>query len=164
EARELVPAPREEDAAAIRRREPDHERRVVGHLAEPRLALAKLGLREPALGDLLNDGRDADDLAVHADGKEILLPRPQLPGPCRRLAAHLDAEPRLAGREDLAPLEIQLLGRLDIRQQLVETLAFVLRGRESVHLGEALVDPPEPEVPIPEAEPDRRRGEDRIEQ
>src|SRR5690606_25285670 len=105
-AGELVPASRQEDAGALGRRDPDHERRVVRELAEARLALAQLRLGEAALGDLLHDGRDADDLPVHAHGEKILLPRALLPGTRRRLAPHLDAEPRLAGREDLAPFEV----------------------------------------------------------
>src|SRR5690606_20588984 len=106
-AGELIPAARQENAAAVGRRKPDHERRVVGHLTESCLALAERGLGEPSLGDLLDDGRGAGDRAVHADREEILLPCARLAGPRRRLASHLDAEPWLAGLEDLAPLEVQ---------------------------------------------------------
>src|SRR5690606_36133817 len=164
DAGELVPGSRQEDARALGRGDPDHERRVVGELPEARLALAELRLGEPPLGDLLHDGRDADDLAMHAHREEILLPRALLAGPRRRLAAHLDTEPRFAGREHLAPLEVQLLRRLDVRQELVEALALVLGRRNAVHLGQALVDPAEAKIPIPEPEADRRGGEDRIEQ
>src|SRR5690606_35274774 len=111
---ELVPASRQEDAPAIGRRDPDHERRVVRELTEAGLALAKLRLGEPPLRDLLHDGRDADDLAVNADRKQIFLPRALLTRTRGRLAVHLDAEPRLASREHLAPFEVQLLGRLDV--------------------------------------------------
>src|SRR5690606_11191631 len=129
---ELVPAPGKEDARAVGRRDPDHERRVVGELAEAGLALAELRLGEPALGDLLDDRGDPDDLAVNAHRKEVFLPRALLPGPRRGLAADLDAEPRLARREHLAPFEVELLRRFDIGQQLVEPLAFVLRRRDAV--------------------------------
>src|SRR5690606_9364037 len=137
---------------------PDHERRVVRELAEAGLALAKLGLGEPPLGDLLHDGRDADDLPVHADGEEILLPSALLPGARRRLAPHLDAGRRVASSEHLAPHQIRLLRRLVVGRQLDEALALVLRRREAVHLRETLVDPAKAKTSIPEAEPDRRRG------
>src|SRR5690606_23180120 len=84
DAGELVPGSRQEDARALGRGDPDHERRVVGELPEARLALAELRLGEPPLGDLLHDGRDADDLAMHANREEILLPRALLAGPRRR--------------------------------------------------------------------------------
>ncbi len=115
------------------------------------------------LGHLDQDAADAGHRAVVAEDR-VVARRPDAPhaGPRRHLPLHLDLAPRLARREH--PPEPVGERRADVGQDLDELAAEVGVDRETVHVGERLVDAHELELAAPEPEPDRGRREQRVEQ
>ena len=69
---------------------------------------------------------------------------------------------RVAGLEH-APVE-RLETRRELRDHLLQRLADVILDRQRIELGKRVVQADEPELAVPEADPDRRRDEQRVEQ
>jgi hypothetical protein len=108
-------------------------------------------------------GADAGDLAfVRADGVVAREPVTAVSQPHRFLVRRLVVDHRLAGLQDLPVERLEVSSELGLH--VGESLARVLRRGEAVDLGESVVDADEAELAIPEADPNRRRDEQRVEQ
>ncbi len=80
----------------------------------------------------------------------------------RRLAPHFDAEPGLSALQHLDPAGDESVHAFHLAQQFVRALADVIRDRQAIHVGEALVDLLKAQIAVQEGETDRSARQQRV--
>ncbi len=126
----------------------------LGQQAQPRV-------RALLAGDLEDHPADARGLTGLVQHRVVARePVPRVPRPGDRLVGRLLVHDGLAGLEH-APVE-RLERRREVGDHLRERASDVLLGREPVELRQSVVDLDEAELAVPEADPHRRRDEQRV--
>ena len=153
--------------------EPGHR-----HLSDPRgdlllverarEELARLGEQAQAVvgalpvGDLHDHGADADHLAVGSAHRVVARePVAALAHPQRFVVGRLRVHDRLTRLQHTAVERLE--HGAELADHVGQRLPDVLLGSEPVDRGERVVHADEAELPVPEADPDRRRDEQRVE-
>ena len=130
------------------------ERRLVERNAEPLLALAQGLFGLFSLGNLHDDGADAFDSPIRPGHREIgQHPMPLQTGGSARLAGKLEVQDRFPGGEDV--LQDGLDQRRKRGNDFADGPAKMFFDRDSVHLGQGLVDADVPQLLVKHRKPRR---------